>query len=107
MSNRLVRVASRLSLSEAELAQARLASEGIPAWLGNAAFVLWFWHYRDATGGVSVHVVASDAEAAREIIDPGPTQAGAGQPPWTCPTCGRRVEASWEICWKKSDTLLE
>ncbi|HUT90074.1 MAG TPA: hypothetical protein VMY37_11295 [Thermoguttaceae bacterium] len=99
MPNRLVKVASRLSLWEAELARARLASGGISAWLGNANLVLWAWHYRDAVGGVTLHVLDSDAELAREIIDPARTQARDDQPPWTCPTCSRPVDGSWEICW--------
>lgn len=98
MPTRLVKVTSRLSLWEAELAQARLASGGISAYLGNAHLVLWGWHYRDATGGVTVHVVDSDAETAREILDSGRPEPGDGQPAWTCPTCGQRVEASWAIC---------
>jgi len=99
MPPRLVKVASRLSLWEAELARARLASGGISAYVGNANLVLWVWHCRDATGGVSVHVVDSDAQTAQEILDSDRPQPGDGQPPWTCPTCGQRVEASWEICW--------
>jgi hypothetical protein len=99
MSNRLIRISSNLSLWEAELGRARLAGEGISAWLDNATLVLWFWHYSNAVGGVKLHVLESDAERAREIVVPVQGQPGDSRPPWNCPVCGQRVDGGWEICW--------
>lgn len=76
--NELVRIASCLDVPRADLAQLALAREGIPAALGNANFLAWFWHYSNAVGGVTVHVRNKDAQQAREAwltLVPGPRPA--------------------------------
>ena len=99
MSDRLVKVASFVNVSQAELAQNRLASEGIPARLGNATLVSWVWYYSYAVGGVTLHVLEGNAERALEILLPTRPEAVEERPPWTCAVCGQQVEGRWEICW--------
>jgi hypothetical protein len=96
---RLVRVGSYLNVSEAELARCRLAMEGIPARLDNAALVLWFWHYSNATGRVKVLVSRRHVSRARLVLSSDPTPAQSGAPPRTCPKCGTEVDALWDYCW--------
>lgn len=104
MGDELVSIASYWTLWEAELALARLEAESIPARLGNAALVFWAWHYANATGGVRVHVAARDAEAARVLLAPAPSEPTEGPPPWTCSGCGTRGFPSWDVCWNCGDS---
>lgn len=101
-SNRMVRIASRLHVWEADLALARLAAEGLRGYLGNASFVLWFWQYSNAAGGVTLHVAESDARRAHKIVFPVDDRGTLSQPAWTCPACRQRVDPSWLICWNCS-----
>jgi hypothetical protein len=92
-------VASYLNVAQADLAVSELAVEDIPARLENAAFLSWFWHYSNATGGVQLGVLDRDAERARAVLRPSRETAAAIEPPWQCPKCGVPVDAAWIICW--------
>jgi hypothetical protein len=77
-----VRVASCLDAPRADLAQLALAREGIPASLGNATFLSWFWHYSNAVGGVTVHVRNKEAKQARKVLTAARAKPSASLPPW-------------------------
>ncbi len=98
--NSLVKIASFLDLPHAELARMALAREGIPTAFGNANVVLWFWHYSNAVGGVSLFVRCSQADLARDVLAAARTKIADNLPPWTCPTCGQRVAGQWDACWQ-------
>jgi hypothetical protein len=95
----LVRVASFLNVAEAELAQARLAMEGIPSTVGNAAVVLMDWEYSNATGGVKLFVRDFQAPRARVVLKARPTPPQWQLPPWRCAQCGAEIDGSWLVCW--------
>ena len=94
---RLVHVASYLNSAEAELVRARLAMDGIPAWLENAALVTWCWPYSNAVGGVKLMVPEPHLRQASEVL------SSATQPresiSWQCPKCGAEVYQDWRYCW--------
>jgi len=96
----LVRVTSCLDASRADLARLALAREGIPASLGNANFLSWFWHYSNAVGGVTVHVRHMDVIQAREVLTASRAKPSACLPPWICSSCGQRVAGQWDACWQ-------
>ena len=96
---RLVRVASFVNSAQADLARMQLAMEDIPAYLGNAVWVTWFWHYSNATGGARVYVSSSDTERAVAVLRQSRETVPAALPPWTCMKCGEHVDVSWNICW--------
>jgi hypothetical protein len=77
-----------------------LAREGIPASLGNATFLSWFWHNGNAVGGVTVYVRRSDAERARRVLAEAGAKATDSPPPWICSSCGQRVAGQWDACWQ-------
>ena len=87
---RWVRVSSYSNVAQADLAVRQLAAEGIPARLENAAFLSWFWHYSNATGGVKLDVWDRDAERAQAVLWSWRETAATMGPPWQCPKCGDR-----------------
>ena len=84
----------------ADLAQMALAREEIPASLGNANFLSWFWHYSNAVGGVTIHVRHCEAEQARRVLVAARAKITEILPPWICSSCGRRVAGQWDACWQ-------
>lgn len=62
-------VISYFDLPLAELAKAKLESEGIPCFLLNKHHVGMNWMYSNALGGVKVQVHTENIEKAREILD--------------------------------------
>jgi hypothetical protein len=97
--DKLVQVASYLNVAEAELARALLAMDGIPACLGNAAFLVWCWHFSNASGGVRVLVAQQDAHRARAILFSRGTPPQWQPSPWFCPKCRAEVNGMWQVCW--------
>jgi hypothetical protein len=95
----LVRVASCRDLPRADLAQMALARAGIPAALGNANFLYWFWHCGNAVGGVTVHVRRRDAIQARKVLAAARDKVSENLPSWTCSSCGQRIAGQWDACW--------
>ena len=96
----LVEITSCLDVPRADLAQLALAGEGIPASLGNANFLSWFWHYSNAVGGVTIHVRNKDAKQAREALTAARAKASASLPPWICSSCGQQIAGQWDACWQ-------
>jgi len=97
LESSLVKLASYVDVSTAELARACLATNGISARLSNDNLVSWFWHYSNATGGVKLLVMEEDIEKSRELL-----AARKRRPdgePWTCEGCGERIEGGWDVCW--------
>ncbi len=101
---RLVRVASFVNSAQAELARMQLAMEDIPAYLGNAALVTWFWHYSNATGGARVYVSAADADRAVAVLRPSREEIPT-TPPWECGKCGEHIDGQWKTCWRCGTSL--
>jgi hypothetical protein len=95
----LVRVGSCLDVARADLARMALAREGIPAALGNANFLSWYWHYSNAVGGVTIHVRRDEAEHARAVLNAASRRNVDALPAWTCSACGQRVGGQWDACW--------
>ncbi len=96
----LVRVTSCLDVPRADLVRLTLAREGIPAVLGNATFLYWFWHYSNAVGGVTLHVRNEDVNEAREVLLAARAKPSASLPPWICSSCGQRIAGQWDACWQ-------
>ena len=96
----LVGVASCLDVPRADLVRLALAREGIPAALGNANFLLWFWHYSNAVGGVTVQVRNMDVQQALAVLAAARAKLSASLPPWICSSCGQRVAGRWDACWQ-------
>jgi hypothetical protein len=94
-----IRVASWLTVPEADLAQMLLEAEEIPSWLENAALVSWFWHYNNATGGVKLCVRSPDVARTEAVLRRPLPIDEAASPPWQCPKCQAQVEATWTTCW--------
>jgi hypothetical protein len=99
MGAEIVRISSHWNVWEADWARSRLAAEDIQAHLGNAALVSWVWYYGNAVGGVTVHVSAPDAEAARGLLAFARDEATESPRSWACSTCGARGYPSWDVCW--------
>lgn len=92
-SRELVTVGSFRDLPNADLARALLVSSGIPAWIQDDNLVRMDWFYSNAIGGIRLQVDASDADAARAILDqPTPPEiqleSGAEFIQPKCPRCG-------------------
>jgi hypothetical protein len=96
---RWVRLTSYLNVAQADLAQIQLAAEGISAYLENAAFLSWFWHYSIATGGVKLWVLEGDAQVAQTVLWSWREAAPATEAPWQCLKCGEAVDPAWTTCW--------
>jgi hypothetical protein len=99
----LVQLTSCLDLPRAELVRNMLAEKEIPASLGNAHFVSWFWHYSVAVGGVTVHVRRRDAGRAQEVLMAARTPSMDGARSWNCSSCGSRIGGQWDACWQCGD----
>lgn len=87
----LVTVHAYLDATSAELARAKLESEGIEAFVldGHVAGIDWL--YSSAIGGVKVKVVEADLAAARRALGLDDEQPPAGEERWpedACPVCG-------------------
>ena len=95
----LVPVASYVNAAQADLAQMQLAISGIPAYPDNAAFVSWYWHCSNATGGAKVCVAAADAEQAHAALFNWCQAVEAGPSTWQCPQCNTQVDSDWTVCW--------
>jgi hypothetical protein len=94
----LVVVASCLDVPRAELLRITLARAEIPAALGNAHFLSWYWHYSNAVGGVLVLVRYREAQRACEVLEAAGAKLAESLPPWVCPSCGQRVAGQWAVC---------
>ncbi len=68
MNNQLITIASFGKPVEAHLAQAKLASEGIEAFVADDNLIQMNWLYSQAVGGVKLQVNEADAEQALKIL---------------------------------------
>ena len=98
-SSRPVKIASYLTVPQAELARVQLAMHGIPARLGNAAFLSWCWHLSNAVGGATLFVSAGDIGPAMEVLDTSGPKDETATSTGPCAECGQPSERAWEICW--------
>lgn len=69
MTAQLKTIASFRDLPLAELAKAKIESEGIPCFLANAYHVGVNWLYSFALGGVKLQVYSPDVEKAKQILN--------------------------------------
>jgi hypothetical protein len=91
MAARLVPVLQCRDLQEAQLAQGKLGSEGIAAFLDNEFTVGVIWTYSNALGGVRLMVPEGRVDEARAILAADESSAvGALFPDASdaCPACG-------------------
>lgn len=98
--NRPVKIASYLTVPQAELAQGHLAMHGISARVGNPAFLTWCWHLSNAVGGAKLYVSAGEVERARDILAAAREELPGASPPGQCVKCGELRDRRWEICWR-------
>ncbi len=73
MPEELVTIATFSMAVEADLARAKLESEGIECFLADEHTVTVNWLYSQAVGGVKLQVRESDAQRALEILKGSPT----------------------------------
>jgi len=92
MPEELVTIAKFYSLGEAKVAQGKLASEGVAAFLCDEHMHAINWHLGAAFGGIRLQVRDSQVVRALEILDgfePGTTEDGEEE--WEevacCPEC--------------------
>jgi len=100
MSDRLVTIARYVTAAEADLARMQLGWHGIDSTVGNAVFVTWFWYYSNAVGGVTLDVLAADADRAYSILHAPPVDPAFGEPVRICPRCREESDESWQVCWR-------
>ena len=91
----LVTIRRYRDLTEAQIAQSLLESEGIQSWIQNENLVRVDWMYSNAVGGIRLQIAQEDESRAQETLDgqTPPTivfdeKSEFVQP--TCPTCGSR-----------------
>lgn len=87
----MVTVASFTFPIEAQMARAKLESEGIPAFVADEHTINMQWLYSNALGGVRIQVPDSYAESAVEVLSADHSEAlvqeqGIDRP--KCPSCG-------------------
>lgn len=99
MSKRLVAIAARFSVAEADVLRLRLALHGIPCAVDNAVFLLWYWHLGVAVQGVKLWVLEQDAAAAQQILLAGRPDVQFHGPEWHCSHCHAQIPAGWHKCW--------
>lgn len=89
MPDRLVTLCSYPMPWQADLAGARLSSEGIPFFLKDANTVSINWLYSTALGGVKLQVLAADVDRARSVLATDEPVAVLPEEPeiLSCPHC--------------------
>lgn len=91
---------------EAAVAQGFLENHGIESFAQGCEAANTLFIVGTALGGVRVQVASSQAENARRLL----TEEFESSPPiqaWTCPQCGERVDAGYEVCWSCGTVLEE
>lgn len=68
MDDTFVTVGKFSHVAEAQLAQSKLASEGIESFIRNENTISINWLYSNAMGGVQLQVFARDAYRARTVL---------------------------------------
>lgn len=94
---RLRTLANFSTAAEAGALQSALEMQGIACTMNNAETVSNLWHLSNAMGGISVQVAEQDWDAAQAVM-----RAAPGGEPWVCPSCGARVDAGFDLCWRCS-----
>ena len=80
-------VRSYSHVMEAQMVAGALQAEGIQTHLENEYMVQQDWFVSNAIGGVRLHVLAEQADAARQMIGDFDAEEAAPKP-LTCPRCG-------------------
>lgn len=91
----LVTIRRYRDLTEAQIAQSLLESEGIQSWIQNENLVRVDWMYSNAVRGIRLQIAQEDESRAKETLDgqTPPTIVFDGKSEFvqpTCPTCGSR-----------------
>lgn len=105
MPDKLVTVASFTNVAEADFARSVLRDQGIDARVTNSAFVSWFWHYSNLTGGVGVLVRDVDAESAWMVLNQPDKGGHSADGPAACAVCSEPLHSGWQTCWQCGATL--
>lgn len=89
--------------TEAELARAVLAGEGITAFVEAAESNVMLPHLATGVEGlVKLMVSEDDLQAALDVLDRhygGEEQSDAPDHEWKCPNCLATVDAGFAVCW--------
>jgi DNA-directed RNA polymerase subunit M/transcription elongation factor TFIIS len=75
MTDKLITIANFIEPFQADLARAKLESEGIKCFLAGENFVATYWLLSNADRGIKLQVRESEAEKALEVLSP---EEGAG-----------------------------
>jgi hypothetical protein len=68
MDEKIIKIASFLDYTKAEIAKIALESEGIKCFLGGENFVATYWLYSNAAGGIELCIKESDKQKAESIL---------------------------------------
>jgi len=107
-SEEFVTIARYDDRHKANIARATLESEGIEAIIVEPRINMPIYHLGPLVSGLELKVASPEAQRATERLDsfretkPFPTQHGS-----SCPKCGEKVEAGFEICWSCGTRLGE
>ncbi|MGB7581592.1 MAG: DUF2007 domain-containing protein [Sedimentisphaerales bacterium] len=106
MSDTLVTVASFDEPYKANIAKAKLESEGIKCFLSGENFVATYWLLSRAEGGIKLKVREADSKAAIEILARKEISSDTQQPSelgeydLTCPKCNSENIEYERYSWK-------
>lgn len=106
MADRLVAVATFGEVALSHAARGLLANEGIDAFVDGDDTAGEMWNRITRGGTVRLLVREADQpravailEAVRERDMRAPATILQIRSPWTCPTCGEKLDADFEVCW--------
>lgn len=91
MDEKIIKIASFLDYTKADIVKIALKREGIQCLLSGENFVATYWLYANAEGGIKLYIKESDKQKALEILNniDKPENANADQSyDLKCPKCG-------------------
>jgi len=100
MSNTLVTVASFDEPYKANIAKAKLESEGIKCFLSGENFVATYWLLSRVEGGIKLKVKEADSKAATEILARKEKPPELDEYDLTCPKCNSENIEYERYSWK-------
>jgi len=68
MDEKIIKIASFLDYTKADITKIALESEGIECLLSGENFVATYWLYANAEGGIKLYIKESDKQKAEEIL---------------------------------------
>jgi hypothetical protein len=99
-SEDLVTIAKYGDSQEASLARAMLEDHGITGLVVGGELNSTLWHLGPTISGVELQVPSFEATRASEILESFlDTRNAPTRGDWTCPRCGEKVDAGFDVCW--------